>query len=61
VLDARWAGAVVDGARTYPLEAYRAAFACCAGFVLAAALLSLLLQETRGVNIYDRSSRRACD
>jgi len=61
VLDARWAGALVDGARTYPLEAYRAAFAVCAGFVLAAALLSLLLQETRGVNIHDRLSRRACD
>jgi len=61
VLDARWAGAVVDGARTYPLEAYRAAFAVCAAFVLAAALLSLLLQETRGVNIHDRLSRRACD
>jgi len=61
VLDARWAGALVDGARTYALEAYRAAFAVCAGFVLAAALLSLLLQETRGVNIHDRLSRRACD
>ena len=61
VLDARWAGAVVDGARTYPLEAYRAAFAVCAAFVLAAALLSLLLRETRGVNIYEQLSGRACD
>jgi sugar phosphate permease len=61
VLDARWAGAVVDGARTYPLEAYRAAFAVCAAFVLAAALLSLLLRETRGVNIYEQLSGRTCD
>jgi sugar phosphate permease len=61
VLDARWAGAVADGARTYPLEAYRAAFAVCAAFVLAAALLSLLLRETRGVNIYEQLSGRGCD
>jgi hypothetical protein len=56
VLDARWTGAMVGGARAYPIDAYRAAFGACAGFVVLAALLSFLVRETRGVNVY-----RACD
>ena len=52
VLDARWTGAMVGGARAYPIEAYRATFTICAAFVLASALLSLLLKETRGVNVW---------
>ena len=52
VLDARWAGALSGGARVYPLEAYAAAFAACAAFVCAAALLGLLLRETHGRNVY---------
>jgi MFS family permease len=52
VLDARWTGAIVGGARAYPMEAYRATFTICAAFVLASALLSLLLKETRGVNVW---------
>jgi sugar phosphate permease len=52
LLDARWMGAVADGARAYPVEAYRAAFAVCAAFGLAATLLSFLLRETRGRNVY---------
>src|SRR2546426_9287066 len=52
VLDARWTGAVSGGARVYPLEAYAGAFAACAALALAAALLSLLLRETRGRNVY---------
>lgn len=52
VLDARWAGSMVGGARAYPVEAYRAAFGICALLVLAAALLSLLLRETRGRNVW---------
>lgn len=52
VLDARWAGVLSAGARVYPVEAYAAAFGTCAALVLAAALLSLLLRETRGRNIY---------
>ena len=52
VLDARWNGAMVDGARVYPAAAYQAAFTVCAVFVLASALLSLLLRETGGVNVY---------
>jgi MFS family permease len=52
VLDARWAGATAGGARVYPVDAYRVAFALCAAFVLASALLTLLMRETRGRNIY---------
>lgn len=52
MLDHRWTGAMLDGARVYPLDAYRAAFTACALFTLAAACLSLLLRETRGRNIY---------
>ena len=56
LLDARWEGTMVAGARAYPLAAYRAAFGACAGFAFAATLLSLLVRETRGVNVYE-----ACD
>jgi MFS family permease len=52
ILDARWAGALSGGARVYPVEAYRAAFIVCAAFMLASALISLLVKETRGENIY---------
>ncbi len=54
VLDARWAGTLSAGARVYPVGAYGAAFSVCAAFVLAAALLSLLLRETHGRNIYSQ-------
>jgi MFS family permease len=52
VLDARWTGALADGARRYPLEAYRDAFTICAALAIGAALLTLLMRETRGRNIY---------
>jgi sugar phosphate permease len=52
ILDARWAGLMAGGARVYPAEAYRAAFAACAVMMLAAVLLGLLVKETRGRNIY---------
>ena len=52
MLDARWTGAMVAGARAYPVEAYRAVFIACAAFVLASALLSLWLRETRGMNVW---------
>jgi hypothetical protein len=52
ILDSRWTGAMLEGARVYPLEAYRVAFLACALCVLIAAALSLLLRETRGQNIY---------
>ena len=52
LLDARWAGAVAGGARVYPVEAYATAFGACAASVLVAGLLSLLLRETHGRNVY---------
>jgi predicted MFS family arabinose efflux permease len=58
LLDARWAGALIEGARSYPAGAYRAAFTACAAFVLGAAALSLLLRETRGRNVYAEAARR---
>jgi sugar phosphate permease len=54
ILDAGWAGVMAEGARVYPVAAYRGAFAICALFVLVAAGLSLLLVETRGENVYHR-------
>jgi sugar phosphate permease len=54
VLDARWTGALLDGARVYPVASYRGAFAICALFVLAGAAISLLLKETRGENVHHR-------
>ena len=52
VLDSHWVGAMAEGARVYPLEAYRAAFRVCALFMLTSFALSFLLRETRGENIY---------
>jgi len=52
VLDAGWTGAMVEGARVYPVSAYAGAFKVCAAFALVAAATSLLLRETRGQNIY---------
>jgi MFS family permease len=62
VLDARWTGLTLDGARVYPLEAYRGTFGLCALFVLTALVTTFFFRETKGQNIYDRisfsSSRR---
>jgi sugar phosphate permease len=54
VLDARWTGAMADGARMYPVAAYRGAFAFCALLVLLGVAISFLLEETRGQNVYHR-------
>jgi len=54
VLDARWTGITAAGARVYPLDAYRAAFALCAASILAASLMTLAIRETRGQNIHHR-------
>ena len=56
VLDAGWAGSLAEGARVYPVTAYAEAFKVCAAFALIAAGMSLLLQETRGRNIYHELS-----
>ena len=52
VLDAGWTGALVEGARVYPVASYRGAFALCVLFVLLGAAISLLLKETRGENVH---------
>jgi nitrate/nitrite transporter NarK len=59
VLDWRWAGQTLEGARVYPLEAYRVAFTLCAVAILAALGFALLLRETRGRNVYHESTRPA--
>jgi hypothetical protein len=57
VLDSGWTGALVEGARVYPVASYRGAFAICVLFVLLGAAISLFLKETRGENIHDRLTR----
>jgi MFS family permease len=57
LLDARWTGAMVGGARAYPVEAYRVSFAVSAALILCALLTSLFLRETRGQNVYARPRR----
>jgi hypothetical protein len=52
MLDARWTGALLEGARVYPVASYRGAFAVCTLFVLLGAAISLLLKETRGENVH---------
>jgi MFS family permease len=59
ILDSRWGGITDAGARVYPVEAYRLAFAVCAAFVLASMLVTLLLKETRGRNIHHELTGRA--
>ena len=59
LLDARWAGETVGGARVYPVEAYRASFAASAILILCASLISLFFRETRGRNVYADPRHRA--
>ena len=47
VLDTRWDGVLLGGARVYPLHAYRTAFLVCFGVSLLGVLGSILLTETR--------------
>ena len=58
LLDARWAGEMVGGARVYPVEAYRASFTASAILILCAFLVSLFLRETRAGNVYADPRRR---
>jgi MFS family permease len=51
LLDARWQGLLVDGARVYPLHAYRVAFLVCTLFVVISGAAGLLLTETGGENV----------
>jgi len=47
VLDARWQGLAVDGARLYGPAAYEAAFALCLAIALIGVVSALLVTETR--------------
>ena len=51
VLDCRWRGAMQHGVRVYPLQAYQSAFWFCAVVLAVGFLFTLLIKETRGVNI----------
>lgn len=57
LLDAGWTGAILDGARVYPVDAYRATFLACALLLVAAFLVTLGMRETRGRNIYHELAR----
>ncbi len=46
LLDAFWDGGVAQGARVYPLAAYRAAFVVCTVFAVASFVSGLFLRET---------------
>lgn len=52
VLDARWTGLAVDGARVYPAGAYRAVFGLCVAVAIASLGAALLVTETRCRNVW---------
>jgi len=52
VLDLRWQGEVLMGAKLYPLEAYRLMLATCLVILLACFLVALRIKETRCQNVY---------
>jgi MFS family permease len=51
LLDRHWQGAMEHGVRVYPLAAYQSAFWICAGVLGLGIIFTLLIKETRGVNI----------
>jgi sugar phosphate permease len=51
VLDARWQGLAVQGARIYPADAYRGLFTVCLAIAVGAAAAAALVSETRCRNI----------
>jgi MFS family permease len=52
LLDHRWDGAVVVGARVYGADAYRAAFTLCLALAVGAFLSACLVTETRCRNVW---------
>jgi MFS family permease len=52
VLDARWDGSIVDGARVYSDGAYRAAFALCLGAAVCSLITATRVRETYGRSIW---------
>jgi MFS family permease len=57
LLDARWAGEMLGGARAYPVEAYQVSFGVSAALILCASLTALFFRETYGQNVYGRPRR----
>ncbi len=51
VLDRHWQGALEHGVRVYPLAAYQKAFWFCAVMLGLGVIFTLLIRETRGVNL----------
>ncbi|MDR3562601.1 MAG: MFS transporter [Negativicutes bacterium] len=51
LLDREWQGVVEQGVRIYPQEAYQSAFWFCAAVLVVGVGITLLIKETRGVNI----------
>jgi sugar phosphate permease len=58
VLDAHWTGLLVDGARGYPAEGYRAVFALCFAVSVAALVAGWFVTETRCHNVWRTSGTR---
>jgi sugar phosphate permease len=54
VLDARWEGLAIAGARVYPEVAYRSVFAVCLGIAALGATAATRVTETRGGNVWER-------
>ncbi len=52
ILDAKWTGLAVGGARLYPPAAYQAAFVVCLGLAAGAVVAALLVTETRCRNVW---------
>ena len=53
LLDLRWQGELLLGARLYPLEAYRLMLASCLGVLLVCFLFALRIKETRCQNVHN--------
>jgi sugar phosphate permease len=52
ILDAGWAGGIVDGARVYPHSAWTAAFGACLAIAVIAVAATTRITETRCRNIW---------
>lgn len=52
VLDHYWQGAIENGVRIYPLEAFQSAFWFCVGVLVIGLLCTLRIRETRCCNIW---------
>lgn len=60
VLDRYWQGAVENGVRIYPLEAYQNAFWFCAAVLVVGVVSTLLIKETKCCNVWVDGKKTAC-